>query len=87
MAYVSSNQMISTIHHGLNKTRTPKKILIVGAGMSGLVAASLLKEAGHNVTIIEASKRVGGRIYTIRSPFINGQYMDAGAMRMKKQSC
>lgn len=79
---VSSNQMISTIRHGLNKTQIPKKILIIGAGMAGLVAASLLKEAGHNVTIFEASKRVGGRIYTKRSPFINGQYMEAGAMRI-----
>jgi monoamine oxidase len=78
----SSNQMISTIHHGLNKTQTPKKILIIGAGMAGLVAASLLKEAGHDVTILEASSRVGGRIYTKRSPFINGQYMEAGAMRI-----
>ncbi len=79
---VSSNQMISTIRQGLNKTQVPKKILIIGAGMAGLVAASLLKEAGHNVTIFEASKRVGGRIYTKRSPFINGQYMEAGAMRI-----
>ncbi|KQL36178.1 amine oxidase [Psychrobacillus sp. FJAT-21963] len=79
---VSPDQMIWTIQHGLKKTQNPKKILIVGAGMSGLVAASLLKEAGHNVVILEASKRVGGRVYTKRSPFINGQYMEAGAMRI-----
>ncbi|MBE3102939.1 MAG: flavin monoamine oxidase family protein [Bacilli bacterium] len=79
---VSPDQMISTIQHGINKTKTPKKILIVGAGMAGLVAASLLKEAGHTVIILEAAKRVGGRIYTKRSPFINGQYMEAGAMRI-----
>lgn len=82
LSLVSPDQMISTIQHGINKTKTPKKILIVGAGMAGLVAASLLKEAGHNVTILEASNRVGGRIYTKRSPFINGQYMEAGAMRI-----
>jgi monoamine oxidase len=79
---VSPDQMISAIQNGLNRTQTPKKILVVGAGMSGLVAASLLKGAGHNVTILEASTRVGGRVYTKRTPFINGQYMEAGAMRI-----
>lgn len=50
--------------------------------MAGLVSASLLKEAGHQVTILEASERVGGRVLTLRSPFGHGQYMEAGAMRI-----
>lgn len=50
--------------------------------MSGLVAASLLMEAGHEVTVLEAADRVGGRIYTKRSPFEQGLYMDVGAMRI-----
>jgi len=79
---ISPKQMISTIQQGLNKNQAPKKIVIVGAGISGLVAASLLKEAGHDVTILEASNRVGGRIFTKRIPFIDGQYMEAGAMRI-----
>src|SRR4051794_10485558 len=56
--------------------------LIVGAGMAGLVAGMLLKEAGHEVTILEASKRVGGRVQTIRSPFTCGLSFEAGAMRI-----
>jgi monoamine oxidase len=76
------NQMLSFIRHGLPKTQFPKKIIVVGAGMSGLVAASLLKEAGHQITILEASNRIGGRVYTLRSPFTNGLYLDAGAMRI-----
>lgn len=79
---LSTDQMISTIQQGLEKALNPKKILIVGAGMSGLVAASLLKESGHDVTILEASNKVGGRVHTKRSPFINGQYMEVGAMRI-----
>lgn len=74
--------MISIIRNGLKKTSIPKKIVVIGAGMAGLVAASLLKQAGHRVTILEASERVGGRIYTIRSDFRDDQYFEAGAMRI-----
>ncbi|BCU81858.1 putative L-amino-acid oxidase YobN [Polycladomyces abyssicola] len=79
---LSTDQMISIIRHGLPKTQIPKKIIIVGAGMAGLVSASLLKQAGHHVTILEASDRVGGRVYTLRANFRDGQYLEAGAMRI-----
>lgn len=74
--------MRSIIRHGLKKTKKAKKIIVVGAGMSGLVASSLLKQAGHHVSILEANERIGGRIYTLRSPFTRGLYLEAGAMRI-----
>jgi oxygen-dependent protoporphyrinogen oxidase len=44
-----------------------KRLAIVGAGITGLTAASELAAAGHAVTVFEASDRVGGAIRTIRS--------------------
>ncbi len=64
------------------ESQSIKNIVIIGAGMAGLVAASLLKEAGHHVTILEVNNRVGGRVFTERSPFTEGLYLDVGAMRI-----
>lgn len=59
-----------------------KKILIVGAGMAGLVAGYELSQAGHDVTILEARMRAGGRVQTLREPFSDGLYAEAGAARI-----
>lgn len=39
-----------------------KSIAIIGAGVSGLYAASLLTEKGYDVTVFEARDRIGGRV-------------------------
>ncbi|MYL35085.1 NAD(P)-binding protein [Pontibacillus yanchengensis] len=75
------DDMLSIIRKGFPKVSDPKKVIIIGAGMSGLVSASLLKEAGHHVTILEGNNRIGGRVYTVREPFSKGNYIDVGAMR------
>jgi oxygen-dependent protoporphyrinogen oxidase len=41
-----------------------KKVIVVGAGMAGLAAAFRLRQAGVDVTVLESSARVGGRIAT-----------------------
>jgi monoamine oxidase len=46
--------------------RGGKKVAILGAGLSGLTVAYELERAGYDVTIIEASRRTGGRTLTLR---------------------
>ena len=48
-----------------SKTQKPKKVIVVGAGMAGLVAAFELAQVGHDVIILESQTRVGGRVYTL----------------------
>ena len=64
-----SDILFNFLRNGLPRLRSHrnKKVIIVGAGISGLTAGYLLKKAGHKVIILEASNRAGGRIQTYRS--------------------
>jgi monoamine oxidase len=53
--------------------------VIVGGGLSGLAIAFDLVARGFDPTVLEASERPGGRICTIRAPFPDGLYVEAGA--------
>jgi monoamine oxidase len=60
----------------------PQKIVVIGAGMAGLAAAMELIARGHDVTVLEARTRPGGRVFTIREPFADGLYAEGGAMQV-----
>ena len=60
-----------------------KRVVVVGAGIAGLVAAFELLRQGHEPIVLEAQHRVGGRVYTLRD-FAPGLYAEAGAMRIPR---
>lgn len=64
----------------LERKGAARKVLVIGAGLAGLSAAYELSQANHEVTILEARTRAGGRVQTLREPFADGMYAEAGAM-------
>ena len=66
----------------LSHTTSPKKVVVLGAGLAGLVAGYELTQAGHDITILEAQLRPGGRVQTLREPFSDGLYAEAAAARI-----
>lgn len=75
---------LSIVQQGLQPTGAPQKVIVVGAGIAGLVAAYELLRAGHDPILLEAQHRLGGRIFTMREPFMPGLYAEAGAMRIPR---
>ena len=87
---------------GAEKFRLPpssgngRKVVILGAGIAGLVSAYELRRAGFHVTVLEARDRIGGRVWTIRggerieqigrpdqhATFDPGLYFNAGPARI-----
>jgi monoamine oxidase len=51
----------------------PPRIVIVGGGIAGLNAALTLQDAGYAVTVYEASSRIGGRMHSDTTSWVNGQ--------------
>ena len=63
--------------------RAGRRVAVLGGGLAGLSAAYELHRAGCDVTILEARTRPGGRVYTLREPFSDALYADAGAARIQ----
>jgi monoamine oxidase len=56
----------------------PPRVVVVGAGLAGLACAYRLQQAGIDAAIYEAADRVGGRCWTIRGAFAEGQIAEHG---------
>ena len=66
--------------------RTGKKVAVIGSGPSGLAAADLLNQRGHQVTVFERSDRVGGLLmYGIPNMKLEKQIIDRKIAIMKKE--
>jgi monoamine oxidase len=72
------NSLLANSSSALNRSGT-KKIIVAGAGISGLCCAYELMKAGHEVVVLEASGRHGGHVFTGRDGFSDGLYADFGA--------
>ncbi|MDE1176611.1 MAG: FAD-dependent oxidoreductase [Edaphobacter sp.] len=73
-----------------------KKVVILGAGIAGLVSAYELRKAGFTVTVLEARNRPGGRSWSVRKGTVveftdgtkqectweDGHYLNAGPARI-----
>jgi monoamine oxidase len=66
------------------KSATGKKVIVAGAGITGLCCAYELMKAGNDVVVLEASGRYGGHVFTGRDGLSDGLYADFGADHITK---
>lgn len=80
----------------LHGTGKGKKVILVGAGLSGMASAYELVKMGYQCTVLEARERAGGRVFSVRKGSVNeetgngkaeagfddGMYFNAGPSRI-----
>ncbi len=61
---INTKDIIKAYHEGIGFSEPTQKVIIIGAGAAGLAAAHFLTKSGVECVLLEASERVGGRVYS-----------------------
>lgn len=69
--------LLSERFGALSAQGKPGRVVVIGAGFSGLAAAYELSRAGYTVTVVEARNRVGGRVLSF-SDLVPGKNVEGG---------
>ena len=78
MSNPMSRYRMSTLGAPVSRRKLLRGAGITGAGLAGLAAARDLMLNGADVTVVDARNRVGGRVWTVREGFVDGQHAEAG---------
>ncbi len=68
----------------IRPSNAPKRIIVGGGGIAGLCCGYELMKMGHDVTVLEASGRHGGHVYTAKDELSDGLYGDYGQEHFTK---
>ena len=80
-ALATAGLVSGVVAHGTAQAKqdaTAPRIAIVGAGLSGLVAAYQLKKAGYRANVYEAEVRIGGRVFSVPNLMAYGIVSELG---------
>lgn len=78
------NPMLCLEYKGITKTDSPKKVMIIGGGMGGLLSAEFLKMRGHNPVIFEAADKLGGQFPLAGVAPMKEEWVEAAEWEIKK---
>ncbi len=78
-AHNNENVRVEGGKKSLSEFKKNKKVIVAGAGITGLCCAYELMKSGHEVVILEANGRHGGHVFTGRDGLSDGLYADFGA--------
>jgi monoamine oxidase len=77
-AVASTALLLGACMPGLQRGDGSDEVVIVGAGIAGLICAYRLRQAGVAVRLYEAQERIGGRMFSLRNHFADGQVCELG---------